>query len=399
MAGIVSRPAQFKILITDRNLGVLGDPVSGWTSLDITLRFNDPASGSFEAAADPGLMQQIRGTPTDRLRRVVVIRDGGIFCAGPIEKIGPEKWSASGEDSGTGTVTVRFTDDLARLAARDTYPNPAAAATAQTSTARWTATGSADDIMRSLVNLNAGPGALSYRRIPHLILGADLGVGSTIKFGTRFEALGDALRSAAIAGGSLGFRTQQVGTNIEFQVYAPQDLTGQVRFSRGLGNLREYAFEEDTPTATVAIVGGKDAGTSRVVAERIDTAAVTAYERMETFVDRRQSDDTSADTTELNQAGDEALTRAAATARLVSVTVDTDDQRYGTHYRLGDRVSIELNSGVEVADVVRSVNLKASPRDGEVVRATVGSQDASSDPLWLAYLNEMARRLARLETI
>lgn len=399
MAGLAPRPVQITILITDRNLNVLGDQIANWTDLDITLRFNEPASGSFEVPVSPTMMQQLRGTPTDALRRVVVYRDGLIFCAGPIEKLGPEKWSVDGQNSGAGTVTVRFTDDLARIVARETYPNPAAAATAQTSTARWTANTNAEDILRSLVNLNAGPGALVARRIPKLVLGPDMGVGSTIKFGTRFDPLGDALRSVAITGGGLGFRTQQVGDSIEFQTYAPQDLTGQVRFSRGLGNLREYSYEEDTPSATVAIVGGKDVGTSRVIAERVNTAALTAYERMETFVDRRQSDDTSADTTELNQAGDEALTRGAATGRLVSVTVDTDGQRYGEHYRLGDRVSEELGSGVEVADVVRSVNLKVTPRDGEIVTALVGSQDASSDPLWLAYMRDVARRLARLETI
>lgn len=391
-----SAPADITLLVTDRNLNVVGYPIAEWTALDVTLRFNEPASGSFQAPRTA--MSSAQLAPGNR---VVVVRDGVVFCAGPIEEPGPETWSVEGQASGPGTVEVRFSDDLASVAARITYPDPAAAATAQTSTARWTSTAAAGDIIRSLVNLNAGPGALTARRVPQLVLGAGAGLGTSVKFGTRFLPLGDDLRSAAITGGGLGFRTRQDMTTDEivFDVYQPQDLTGTVRFSPGLGNLRSYRYEPKAPTATVAIVGGKDVGTSRVVVERTNAAAVSAWGRMETFVDQRQSTDTTADTTELNQAGDEALTRGAETARLSSVTVDTPDQRYGAHYQLGDRVSVELASGVEVTDVVRAVHLQMTPQAGEVVTALVGSQEASSDALWLAYMRDISRRLDELETI
>ncbi|MEV1321952.1 siphovirus ReqiPepy6 Gp37-like family protein [Micromonospora arborensis] len=392
---MLSQPARITILITDRNLNVVGDPVAGWTNLDVTVRFNEPASGSFTAPARPELTQLLQTGG----HRVVVQRAGEVFIAGPIEVQGPERWSVDGEDATPGTVSVQFADDLASVVGRLTYPDPSAVASAQTSVARWTSTGNAEDILRSLVNLNAGPGALADRRVPQLALGADMGVGSSITFGTRFEQLGDALRSAASAGGGLGFRTRQSGGQILFEVYGPQDLTGQVRFSRGLGNLRSYEFTRTAPSATAAIVGGKDEGTSRVIVERVDTAAAAVWGRLETFVDRRQSDDTEVDTAELDQAGDEALARGAATARLSSVTVDTPDQAFGVHYQLGDRVSVELNSGVEVADVVRAVHLQVTPGAGEVVTALVGSQEASSDPLWLRYMRDLARRLAGLETI
>ncbi|ATO14694.1 hypothetical protein CO540_13350 [Micromonospora sp. WMMA2032] len=387
-------PAGITLLVTDANLNVVGDPIARWTELDVTLRFNEPATGSFTAPRTAVTAAQL--APGNR---VVVIRDGVIFCAGPIEEPGPEDWSVTGQASGSGTVEVRFSDDLAAVVARITYPNPAAAATAQTSTAQWTATDEAGDIIRSLVNLNAGPGALTARQVPQLVLGAGAGIGTSIKFSTRFRPLGDELRSVAILGGGLGFRAQQVAATREFQVYAPVDRSAVVRFSPGLGNLRSYRYEPKAPTATVAIVGGKDVGTSRVVVERTNTAAVAGWGRMETFVDQRQSTDTAVDTTELDQAGDEALARGAETARLASVTIDTPDQRFGVHYQLGDKVSVELESGVVVADVVRAVHLQATPDAGEVVTAVVGSQDASPDPLWVRYLRDVSRRLDGLETI
>ncbi|SBT63920.1 virus ReqiPepy6 Gp37-like protein [Micromonospora sediminicola] len=389
-------PARITILITDRNLTVIGDPIDGWTEVDITLRFNEPATGTFTAPRTAVSAAQL--APGNR---VVVIRDGVVFCAGPIEEPGPEDWAVTGSAAGPGTVEVQFADDLAAVVARVTYPNPAAAATAQTSTARWTATDEAGDIMRSLVNGNAGPGALPARRVPQLLLGSGAGLGASIKVGTRFEPLGDVLRSAAIAGGGLGMRTRHdiASNQLLFDVYAAQDLSGSVRFSPGLNNLRSYRYEPAAPTATVAIVGGKDVGTSRVIVERVNATAATGWGRMETFVDQRQSTDTAADTTELNQAGDEALTRGAETGRLSSVTVDTPDQRYGVHYQLGDRVSVELASGVTVTDVVRAVHLQATPDAGEIVTALVGTQEASSDQAWLTYLRELSRRLDQLETV
>lgn len=389
---MLSQPARITLLITDRHLNVIGDPISGWTDLDVTLQFNDVASGGFKAPRTAVTTAQLTAG-----NRVVVIRNGTVFCAGPIEAPGPEDWSVEGQASGPGQVEVRFADDLAAVVSRVTYPNPAAPATAQTSTSRWTATNEAGDVIRSLVDLNAGPGALTARRVPQLTLGTGAGTGAQITFGTRFEPLGDALRSAAIAGGGLGFRTRQNtgAAQIVFDVYAPQDLSGTVRFSPGLGNLRSYRYDPQAPTTTAAIVGGQDVGTSRVVVERVDTAAEAAWGRMERFVDRRQVGSTA----ELDQAGDEELARAAETARLSSVTVDTDDQRFGVHYHLGDRVSLELASGVEVADVVRAVHMQVTPDAGELVTALVGSQDTSSDPRWVRFLRDVARRIDRLETI
>lgn len=375
------------VFATDRNLMPVGDPISGWVSLDVTLRFNEPSSGTLTVPLSPALDPVLQ--PGNRL---VVVRDGFVFCAGPIEQSGPQQWAVDGQDSGPGTIDISFADDLALIVAGLAYPNPAEAATAQTAD-QWTATALAEDVLRDLVNENVGPGALPSRQIPQLVLGANGGAGSTITFSARFEQLGDLLRSAAIAGGGLGFRTTQVGNTIVYNVYEPQNLTGTVRFSPGLGNLRSYTYTPEAPTCTVAIVGGDGEGAARTIVERVNTAAVALWGRLEQFVDQRGATDLA----ELEQAGDEALANGAETARLSTVTIDTATQRYGTHYSLGDRVSVQLATGVEVADVVRAVHLQATPDSGEYVTALVGSQDASADPMWVAYVRDIARRLGRLE--
>lgn len=379
------------IWATDESLALVGDPIDVWDDLDVMLRFNEPGSGSFTVPRTADLSTQL--APSNR---IVVVRDGGIFAAGPIEFPGPQTWAATGQDAGPGRVRVSFADDLALVCGRITFPDPANAITAQTAARRSFTATNAETICRTLVEENAGPSALAARQIPALALGSVAGVGSSISFSTRCQPLGDELRSVAIQGGGFGFRTRQSGSSILFECYATADLTGLVRFSRGLGNLRSYTFENEAPKATVAIVGdGTGTGTSRVFRERIDSAAVSAWWRLETFVDRRDTTTTA----ELDQAGDEALVDGAETARLTAEVIDTPDQAFGTAYGLGDRVTVELASGAEVADVVRAVRLTASPRTGELVMPVIGTQQATTDQQLIQLLRAALRRIDRLEAI
>jgi hypothetical protein len=379
------------ILATDESLAVVGDPIGVWDDLDITLRFNEPGSGSFTVPRSADLSTQL--APGNR---IMVIRDGSIFAAGPIEFPGPQTWSATGADAGSGRVKVAFAEDLALVCGRITYPDPAHAITAQTAAKRTFTATNAETICRTLVDENAGPGALAARQIPGLALGSVASVGSSISFSTRCQPLGDELRSVAIQGGGFGIRTRQSGSSILFECYATADLTGLVRFGRGLGNLRSYAYENEAPKATVAIVGdGSGTGTSRVFRERTDSAAVSAWWRLETMVDRRDTTTTA----ELDQAGDEALVDGAETARLTAEVIDTPDQAFGTAYGLGDQVTVELETGVEVADVVRAVRLTASPRSGELVQPVIGTQQATTDQQVIQLLRAALRRLDRLEAI
>jgi hypothetical protein len=378
-----------KILFTDRNLAPVGDPLASWSGLDIVGRFNEPGSGSFTTPAIPAVVDQAQPG-----NRVLVIRDGQEFISGPIEKPGPYTWSINeGGEQGDGTLQVTFAEDEALIVGRRTFPNPAAAATAQTTVSHWTSTANAEVVMRSLVNLNAGPGALAYRRVPQLALGALASVGSAVDFSTRWEPLGDALRRVALAGGGLGYRTRQVGTSILFEVFQPDDLSAHVRFSRRLGNLRALTYEPEAPTATRVYVGGPGELTERIIRERVDAAAEAAWWVVEDFVDQTGTDSTA----ELDDAGDQHLAENGEQARLTTVTVDTETQRYGEHYNLGDLVSVELYPGVELSQVVRGFHLQASPDGGELVTAVIGTQEASRDPMWVKVGRDLARRLGRLE--
>ncbi|MFG2679171.1 siphovirus ReqiPepy6 Gp37-like family protein [Streptomyces sp. NPDC048392] len=380
------------LLITDQNLTVQGDPLTGWTGLDAMKKFNEPAAGSVVLPAYPEVMAQLQ-----RGNRLVVIRDGSIWTAGPMEKPTDYEWSVDGQP-GVGQVTVNFSDDLAKVAAKIVLPEPAATWELQHGdTWRQFDTVNSETIIRTLVNENAGPGARADRRIPQLVLGTAAGVGTATSVRTRFEPVLDPCRLAASAGGQIGFGTQQVGPQIVFGCYAPVDRTATARFSTGLGNLRGISYSQSAPEVTHALVAGReDEGSSiRTFVQVADTAAAAAWWPVEKYVDGGADDDTKG---ELTASGTSEIADGAAPVTLSTVTVDTPDLQAGRDYDLGDRVTIALPHGLVVTDLVRAITLQATADEGEQIATVIGSQDATTDPQIVRLIRTLGRRLGRLET-
>lgn len=380
------------LLVTDKNLTVLGDPLTGWTDLSCDQNFNEPAAGSVTLPAYPETMELL--VPGNRL---VVIRDGAIWCAGPMEVPGAFEWDTD-SNADPGTVTCSFTDDLARIAGYLTYQNPAAAWSGQDpdgTVVRSITSASAETIIRTLVNENCGPGAIPARRIEHLALDTAAGVGSTTSISTRFEALLDVCRTLAAPDG-LGFRTRQVGNQILFGVYAPVDHSGTVRFSRDLGNLRAVSYNLTAPLATSELVQGGDPTTATGVYVEVASGAAAAWYRIEKLQDQSGVVD-DADG-ELTQAGTAALTDDGAQSSLTTTTVDTDDLKAGRDFGLGDKVSVVLPSGAEVVDVVRTISLTATPESGELVTSVIGNQAQATVSPTTKTVRELGRKVARLQS-
>ncbi len=392
----MSHTGRYTILIMNPAMTVVGNPIDCWSMLDVTLRFNEPGSGLFVAPGHKWIRDQL--APGNR---VVVIRNlpmngspaGSILLAGPIEKYLHER-SDDGGNGGVGQITVNFADDLAMVVARLVYPNPALAAAAQTAV-EWSFTGNAEAALRSLVNGNAGPGALAARRVPNLALGSLAGVGTSSTWtAAHFEPIGDVMRRIADTGGGLGFRTRQVGTTIQFQVYAPPDASSSVRFSFEMGNVKYMAYEVIAPTTNAVIVGGQgEEAADTAVIERTDAASIAAWGRMESLVSRPGSTDTA----ELQSDGDAALLEGAETARAPANVADIHTQMYGVHYDLGTRVALSPTVGTQILDIVKTVHIQAWPTAGDVISPTVGSQAENADPAWVKYMRAIDRRVGNLE--
>lgn len=379
--------ADYTVLLTDMYLNVLGDPIWTWQTIDVTLKFNEPSSGNFTTPGYGWVRSQlIPGC------RVLIIRNQQVLVSGPVEKWQYER-SDDGDNAGDGMLTVNFSDDLSFIAARLAYPNPAQTPSAQT-VDNWTFTGNGEVGLRTLVDYNAGPSALAARRVTNLILGPLAGVGGTVTTkADRMEPIGDVMRRMAIAAGGLGFRTQQVGATVQFQVYDPTDVANQVIFGFGAGNLKYISYEVSAPTATTAIVGGQGEGADRFLIERNNPGAEALWGRTETLVNRPGSDPVA----DLNADGDDELNGDKETARLPASAADAPGTQFGVDYELGSLVSIETWPGSMISDLVTSVHIQAWPTAGEVIAPTIGSQAENNDPLYIRRLRAIDARVAYLE--
>ncbi|MEU8704213.1 hypothetical protein [Streptomyces sp. NPDC048565] len=388
-----------ELWITDRNLAVQGDPLTGWRGLSAEQRYREPGAGTVTVTAYPDVMAQLQ--PGNRL---VVVRDQQIWMSGPLEVPQDYEWDLEG-NADPGEVTVNFTDDLARIAGYLTYPEPAKTWATQTTTTdvvrKITATG--ETIIRQLVDENCGPSAIPARQIPHLVLDTPAGVGTTRTLTTRMEPLLDACRTVAVPD-EIGFRTQQVGTQIRFGVYQPRDLTRTARFSAGIGNLRKVSFTMSAPLGTSELVMGGDdpaqqvsdgePANQRAYVEVASGAAADWY-RVEKLV--QSSGKTDADG-ELTQDGVLALGNDNPQASLTTETIDTVDLQAGRDYQLGDQVAVVLPTGLTLQDIVRSIRLSADDADtGEQVTAVIGNGDSTTSASLVGTVRDLAYRLGQIE--
>lgn len=265
-------------------------------------------------------------------------------------------------------VTLAGADDLAVVAGELAYPDPARAATAQTTATHDARTGPMETVVKGYVAANVGTGRHANRRDPaapsvrELVVAPDLGRGGAVSYQARFDPLMDIVRGLAPTGG-LGVTCYQDGSQLVFDVVEPQDLTATATFSFQARNLARCRWSTGLPEATHVVAAGGDEGTARVFRERKDSAAAEAWRMISRrFVDQRHTTDTA----ELDQAADEELADATRTGVIEADLVDTARLAYGRDYQLGDRVTISPRPGVEFSDVITGVRIVADAGQGTV---------------------------------
>ncbi|MEU6651271.1 siphovirus ReqiPepy6 Gp37-like family protein [Streptomyces sp. NPDC046900] len=383
-------PDAVTVQVRDQNLRILG-VVDDFTSLSLIPRFNAVGAFILNISADsPKADLLIPGNG------LVIQRGSKVLISGPIRE---PNWSSG---QGKGTLTVNGVDDMTLLAGATCWPNPTAADSAQTDPVYKISGVVAETAMRTLVNLNIGPGAQAARKISNLTLATDGGYGTSItRQVNQFDNLLAVLQDVAKTAG-LGFRIVQVGSSLQFQVYEPADLSASAKFSFKLGNLIDSAYSVTAPTCTKAVVvaGGSSSPRQVKVYTRADAAFPGPW--IEQFVDLTSVDTASVDlTAQMDQAADEALTSGAAQGNLTMTPIDTPQLQFGRDYTVGDQVSCQVRDDF-ISDVVREVNITFDAQGGYVAKAVIGSSDSTDNQDVLArqfaYIARIFNRLRRLET-
>lgn len=291
---------------------------------------------------------------------IIVERNGVVLLSGPVRKL-ERRWSKDEDD-----LVAWGPDDTFVLTTRIALPVPSGPP--YSSSAYDVRTGVASTIIRQYVDVNAGPGAVVQRQVAGLALAADPGIGTTVTGRARFHWLIELAQSLAQTGGGLGFRVVQVGTTRQFQVYQPADKTATAIFSRDLDNLAGHEYSLAAAGANYVYAGGGGVGTARTIVEGQDSQSVVDWDRVETFLDRRDT----TDPTELQQAITDELAARAQQADIRLSPVDTEGLAFGTDYGLGDKVTAVIDT-VPLRDLIRQVNITLTAADGEVVEPAVGT--------------------------
>lgn len=267
---------------------------------------------------------------------IEVVRNGSTIMSGPITAF--ERVNKRPDDY------WRFTGRCGLQHIADRVALPVVDGSAWSTQSHDERSGYAENVVKAYIDYNAGPNALTARRVSGLTIETSQNRGSSVSGKARFVSLLELVQELAFAGG-IGVRV----INKEVQVYAISDKSGSVTFSVELGNLQEYNYEGDRPTYNHVYGGGANEGTSRLISDDGDATSIASYGRIEKFIDHRQQD-TQGDLDD-KVAEDLLDVQERASINAVPTTNDLGDMRPFDDFYLGDTITVTLDGVELIAEV------------------------------------------------
>lgn len=375
----------YRVLVRARSTPIIVGSISVYTRLEIVQRYRTGGTWSLTMPAEHPQAAQIS---TGR----------GIVVYPP--------WSASPLMSGSITsieydtpegsptnLTLTGIDDTALLSHRIVYPDPAELLTAQTTAVQYTDSGTAETVIRALVNKNIGPDARPARRRVVMATANSPAVGTSVSISARFSNLAAEVERLCLAGG-VGVRIVQNTSNENvFSVYAGTDRSASMVFSSDRGNLRSWRYTLGAPVGTRVGVAGQGTGTARNIRERSRSEPENDWAmRIEGFVDARDTNTAAV----LDQRGDEWLNDNGRTAGLSLSPISTPGYQFGVDYFLGDTVSVRT-AGATLSDTLEEVRIVVEGGQ-ERITPIIGSRSLAEDaPGIYPRLRRLVQRLNLIE--
>lgn len=354
----------FKIRLRDINEKYIGQ-VTEYLSCNFHPRWNGVGTWSIKLAGNSaGALGFLPGCGIS-----VVLPDGTLFSGHATSFL--DEWDEE-SNSGQGTITISGVEDKAILGYRVVLPDYASDYTLQTAAANYTMTGPVESQIKQVVQKQLGTLALAARRLTGFQVAADGAGGSVITTSARYDNLLDFVQRIATPYG-YGFNLISVPGGWNFFTQVAVDVSNKVIFSRQNANLLGYTFQQAAPTTTRAVVGGAGAGIARNI-KIYDQAGGAVDPKwgwlVEGFVDRRDTNLSS----DLAQAGAEALAAGAQTQALTISVRDTPNIAIGKDYQLGSKVSVIVR-GVTYTDIVTEMDYNSTPNQLRI-KPTIGGADA-----------------------
>lgn len=344
--------ARYDFFLLDKNKLPLAQ-VERYSRAEIIKRFNDVGSWQIEIDSevfDLGLIEWQGG--------IRVLRDGALYFEGITQMV-----EDSNADEPDSRIALGGVDYLHYMNQRLILPDPNGPP--YSGDEYHLVTGPADNVIKEYVRYHVAESAKAERRVSGLTVEADAGAGATVTARGRFQSVLEMAQLKALEGGDIGFRFN--GT--EFETFIPTDLSASVYFSKDRGTLMRYKRKVEMPQANYIIGGGTGEGTARNFQEASNQGSVNIYGRAEYFYDYRNADDA-----ELYQAVAGKLSEMAQKVSVEIEAGETEGQRFGRDYNLGDKATVILPDLV-YQNVIREVRITLDG-NGEKVFPVIGSPGA-----------------------
>lgn len=366
-----------RVYMRDRNLvrrGML--PVLEGSAV---VRLNDVGTFTFTVNANTETWKRFRPG-----WGVIVEDEAGRVLSGPVTKIVTNR-----AEGGERDLIVSGVSDEVLLRDMFTLPTPSKAADNQDVDGYYKAKGVAETVMRDLAYQLVGGGARAEYKITDLVVPASEGRGSQVSVNTRFKVLLEEMQALATAGG-LNFRIDQQDRARVLTFYKGRDYSRAVRIT----NVDSYELTQEAPEVTEVVVAGQGEGAARTMLRFLGDEGEWGR-RISRFQDRRDTDDPD----DLQQAGEDTLAEGQEKASLSFDAHDQPGRTFLTDFRLGDTITVRLDNGVTVTDVVQSAELSWD-ETGRTAKLQVGPvQDEDNAPEWVKPVRNIARRLRGLEGV
>lgn len=375
-----------------KNLSGTSSPSSSWgwvgsiathTSLNFEPHYNEAGTWDLEMPYDDSALP----VRTDRL---YTIDWRGHRTTWALDSLNPKQ-----DDKGQLTLQMGGPSALSMIGREVAWPDPSKTIPNQPALPLETPvlyTGTAEDVVHNLVLANfigRNSGVMQIATNQHR------GLASRAR--GRWNNLLELIAKKANVGG-VGIDVNLVNTSdtraeLTFQVYEPVDRSGRVSLSQDSGTVTEWSQNNTAPTVTRAIVkGAGDLYADVTTPESIAAATAWGGHRV-AFV----SGPSSYDNADLVQAGEEALKEGAAVTNVALSGTDSEGLSAFTHYNVGDKVTGQLLTGLDVVDTITSIKVSVTDGAPQIV-ATFGDPSADDPVLSMAQLvQSLHRRIRQLE--
>lgn len=348
----------------------------------VVLRKNDVSTFSLEVNGGDLLSSRF-----EKGWRVVIEDEGRQLICGAPNNI--QRSSASGAQ----TLTMSGSSDAAWLRDMITLPDPSKAADQQDQEAYYKRNGSAANLVHDLVSSHIGQNARSEFKRVLIVDSPDAGLGKTVSINSRFKTVLEEVQTLANnANVVVSLFQDDIAKTTRMSIEQTRDLSRVIRMTEINGGLGDWDMSEQAPTVTDVLVAGQGEGENRTLKLVSGNANEWGFKALQ-FQDRRDTDAVD----ELIQAGEETLADGVAKATINVAIEETDTKRFARDFGLGDKITVQLMSGVTISDIVQSAEIDWG-ENGRTVDLKIGPvADEQDAPRWVPLVKSLQAQIRALQ--